>query len=64
MRGLVAGIFMVIAGVSGQVVFGTDSSTALVIAGVMLASFGLFQQLTSNQNHMILIRIEPDEPEA
>ncbi len=51
MRSLVFGIFMVIGGASGKLVLiGTNSSTALVIVGVITAAFGLFQMLSSNKN--------------
>jgi uncharacterized membrane protein YfcA len=50
MRSLIVGIFMVIGGASGKLVLiGTNSSTALVIVGVVVAAFGLFQMLANKQ---------------
>jgi hypothetical protein len=50
-RSLIVGIFMVIGGASGKLVLiGTNSSTALVIVGVVVAAFGLFQLLAGKKN--------------
>jgi uncharacterized membrane protein YfcA len=53
-RSLVMGIFMVIGGASGKLVLiGTNSSTALVIVGVVVAAFGLFQMLAGKKTEAV-----------
>lgn len=57
MVGLVVGVLMMISGISGR--FGLmdlHSSTALVIAGVVTVSFGLFQLLAANKNETVALK--------
>jgi predicted phage tail protein len=47
MRSIVFGIIMIIGGASGKLVLiGTNSSTALVVVGVAMAAFGVFQMMS------------------
>jgi uncharacterized membrane protein YfcA len=59
MRSLIMGIFMVAGGASGKLVLmGTNSNTALVIVGVVVAAFGLFQLLTANKPSPELVKAD------
>jgi uncharacterized membrane protein YfcA len=51
MRSLIFGIIMIIGGASGKLVLiGTNSSTALVVVGVVVTAIGVFQMMSSKKS--------------
>ncbi|MDR1794126.1 MAG: hypothetical protein LBR25_01835 [Erysipelotrichaceae bacterium] len=69
MRGLlnfIAGVLLIIAGASGQMVLrGTNSSFALIILGVVVAAFGSFQMFAANsQKQKYAAQVEAAKQQA